>query len=318
VKAPTGHPWPAPLASIPSATAPGVRGERLQKVLARAGLGSRRQIEGWIEDGRITVDGKPIKLGDRVEPHQKISLDGRVVPLARFAPKIRTLIYFKPEGEMCTSADPQGRPTVFDKLPKLRGARWISIGRLDFNTSGLLLLTTDGELAFRLMHPSHAIEREYAVRILGKVDETMLARLKQGVQLDDGPAHFDTIVDAGGTGANHWYHVTLKEGRQREVRRMWETVGAKLSRLIRVRYANVTLPRHLRPGHSEDLEPEAVAELYRAVGLEPSVPEKRPASRGAGARGEARPVAAKRALRRPGSERSRRKRVKSRDRDAKR
>ena len=216
-------------------------------MLARAGLASRRTIEQWIGEGRITVDGQPATLGQRVETASRIALDGRVVRFADSAPRARVLVYHKPAGEVCTRTDPQGRPTVFDKLPVLRGSRWITIGRLDFNTSGLLLFTTDGELANRLMHPSSQIEREYAVRILGKVDEAMLARLKQGVMLEDGPAHFDAIIDAGGEGANRWYHVILKEGRNREVRRMWEAVGAKVSRLIRVRYGNVTLARHLRP-----------------------------------------------------------------------
>ncbi len=250
------------------------RGEKLQKVLARAGLASRRTIEQWIGEGRITVDGQPATLGQRVETASRIALDGRVVRFADSAPRARVLVYHKPAGEVCTRTDPQGRPTVFDKLPVLRGSRWITIGRLDFNTSGLLLFTTDGELANRLMHPSSQIEREYAVRILGKVDEAMLARLKQGVMLEDGPAHFDAIVDAGGEGANRWYHVILKEGRNREVRRMWEAVGAKVSRLIRVRYGNVTLARHLRPGRTEDLDKEMTAELYRSVSLEPPEDKK--------------------------------------------
>jgi 23S rRNA pseudouridine2605 synthase len=244
------------------------KGERLQKILARAGLGSRRQIEAWIEEGRVTVDNAKANLGQRIDAGQRIALDGRVVPLGALAPnKPRILVYHKPEGEVCTRSDPQGRVTVFDNLPTLRNARWISIGRLDYSTSGLLLLTTDGELAHRLMHPSNEIEREYAVRVLGEVKDEMFEQLRRGVELDDGLARFDDIVDAGGAGANHWYHVTLKEGRNREVRRMWEAVGAKVSRLIRVRYGNVTLPRHVRPGRFEDLDREAAEELYRLVGL---------------------------------------------------
>ena len=184
------------------------------------GIASRRTIEQWIGEGRITVDGQLATLGQRVGPDNRILLDGRPIRVLDVVQKRRVLIYHKPAGEVCTRSDPQGRATVFDKLPVLRGSRWITIGRLDFSTSGLLLLTTDGELANRLMHPSGEIEREYAVRILGKVSETMLAQLKQGVLLDDGPAHFDAIVDAGGEGANRWYHVILKEGRNREVRRM--------------------------------------------------------------------------------------------------
>jgi 23S rRNA pseudouridine2605 synthase len=256
------------------------KGERLQKILARAGIGSRRQIESWITEGRVTVDGAKVELGRRIAPGERIALDGRVIPLGALAPhKERIPVYHKPDGEVCTRSDPQGRPTVFDNLPTLRNARWILIGRLDYNTSGLLLLTTDGELAHRLMHPSREIEREYAVRVLGAVTDTMLETLRQGVTLDDGLARFDSIVDAGGSGANHWYHVTLREGRNREVRRLWEAVGAKVSRLIRVRYGNVTLPRHVRPGRFEDLDAEGTSGLYALVDLNVPVVEERKASR---------------------------------------
>ena len=249
-------------------------GERLQKVLARAGFGSRRQIERWIEEGRITVDNAPATLGARVSPRQIIRVDGRVVPTHVFQTKPRVLVYHKPEGEVCTRSDPQGRPTVFEKLPKLRGARWIAIGRLDFNTSGLLLFTTDGELANRLMHPSHEIEREYAVRVLGKVDDDMLARLKQGVMLEDGAARFDAITEAGGAGANRWFHVVLREGRNREVRRLWEAVGVKVSRLIRVRFGPIPLPPHFHAGRTVELDEEAAAALYDSVGLKPPASPK--------------------------------------------
>jgi 23S rRNA pseudouridine2605 synthase len=211
-------------------------------------------------------------------------VDGRTVPAHAIQPKPRTLIYHKPEGEVCTRSDPQGRPTVFDKLPSLRGARWIAVGRLDFNTSGLLLFTTDGELANRLMHPSREIEREYAVRVLGKINDEMLARLKEGVMLEDGPAHFDAIVDAGGTGANRWYHVTLKEGRNREVRRLWEAVGVQVSRLMRIRFGPVQLPPHFHAGRTVELEDDAAAALYEHVGLKPPSPPK----------AKTKPVAAKR------------------------
>ena len=251
-----------------------MEGERLQKVLARAGVGSRRQIEQWITEGRIKVGGLPATLGQRVTPQQTITIDGHAVTSVAHATRPRVLVYHKPEGEVCTASDPQGRPTVFANLPRIRNARWITIGRLDFNTSGLLLFTTDGELAHRLMHPSGEIEREYAVRVLGEVTDEMLARLKQGVILDDGPAHFDTIVDAGGTGVNRWYHVTLREGRNREVRRLWEAVGARVSRLIRIRYGNVTLPRHVRAGRSEELDADSTATLYALAGLAP--PETEP------------------------------------------
>lgn len=253
--------------------APPPSGEKLQKVLARAGLGSRRELELWIEAGRVTVNGAIAKLGDRVLPQQDIRVDGQPLSAsARHGTRRRVIIYHKPEGQVCTTSDPQGRPTVFDHLPVLRGARWIVIGRLDFNTQGLLLFTTDGELANKLMHPSSEIEREYAVRVLGKVEADMLTRLRAGVQLDDGPAHFDDIIDAGGEGANHWYHVILKEGRNREVRRMWEAVGLKVSRLIRVRFGPVTLPRMVRPGRWEELDPEVLTTLLETVGLPPDEP----------------------------------------------
>ncbi|MBI1196137.1 MAG: pseudouridine synthase, partial [Gammaproteobacteria bacterium] len=182
--------------------------ERLQKVLAGLGLGSRREIEGWIAEGRLRVNGQVAKLGDRVESSDRVSFDGRTVHLSALATdRSRVLIYHKPVGEVCTRKDPEGRPSIFEHLPALRQGRWILIGRLDLNTSGLLLLTNEGELAHRLMHPSSEIEREYAVRILGEVDEAMIKRLQEGVELDDGEAAFASVRDAGGTGANHWYHV---------------------------------------------------------------------------------------------------------------
>jgi len=242
----------------------------LQKVLARVGIGSRREMERWIEEGRIAVDGARATLGQRVEPGQAIAIDGRPLPTgAALGGRQRTIIYHKPDGELCTRDDPDGRPTIFDRLPVLRNARWITVGRLDFNTQGLLLLTTDGELANRLMHPSQEIEREYAVRVLGKVNDTMLERLRAGIDLEDGPARFDTIVDVGGEGANHWYHVTIKEGRQREVRRLWEAVGLTVSRLVRVRYGPIALPRHMHAGHWRELDKEQTVALRAAAGLPP-------------------------------------------------
>ncbi len=244
--------------------------ERLQKVLANAGHGSRRQIEEWITDGRITVNNLPAKLGDRVTAQDNIAIDGRALQSYRLeTPKRQVLVYYKPEGEVCTRSDPEGRLTIFDKLPKLRNARWITVGRLDFNTAGLLLLTTDGELANKLMHPSTEIEREYAVRILGKVDDAMLERLKRGVMLDDGMANFDAIIDAGGEGINHWFHVILKEGRNREVRRLWESQGVKISRLMRVRYGPITLRKGLRRGQMEELDERDMDTLLRAAGIAP-------------------------------------------------
>ncbi len=244
--------------------------ERLQKVLANAGHGSRRQIEEWITDGRITINNLPAKLGDRVTAEDNIAIDGRTLQSYRLeTPKRQVLVYYKPEGEVCTRSDPEGRLTIFDKLPKLRNARWITVGRLDFNTAGLLLLTTDGDLANKLMHPSTEVEREYAVRILGKVDDAMLERLKRGVMLDDGMANFDAIIDAGGEGINHWFHVILKEGRNREVRRLWESQGVKISRLMRVRYGPITLRKGLRRGQMEELDDRDIDTLLRAAGITP-------------------------------------------------
>jgi 23S rRNA pseudouridine2605 synthase len=233
--------------------------EKIQKMLANAGLGSRRQIESWIAEGRITVNGKPAEIGGRVDTKAKICIDGKPIKWRpERSDRIRVLLYHKPEGQIATRHDPQNRPTVFDDLPPLHHQRWIQIGRLDLNTSGLLIFTTHGGLANYLMHPRYEFEREYAVRILGKVSEEMIQTLKKGVTLEDGPAHFDEIRDAGGTGANHWYHVILKEGRQREVRRLWESQGVKVSRLIRVRYGSLTLPRMVRPGRYQELTPKEV------------------------------------------------------------
>lgn len=246
-------------------------GEKLQKVLARAGYGSRREIEGWIGEGRVRVNNRVATLGDRVGERDRILVDGKRVPQTRLKERrSRVLIYHKPVGEVCTRVDPEGRETIFAHLPRLVGGRWISIGRLDINTSGLLLLTTDGELANCFMHPSYAIEREYAVRVLGEVDAAMLKRLQTGIELDDGLARFDAIVDAGGDGANHWYHVILREGRNREVRRLWESQeGVQVSRLMRIRFGPVSLPRGQRPGRWEDLSEEVVDTLRRSVGLAP-------------------------------------------------
>lgn len=246
--------------------------EKLQKVLARAAVGSRRQVERWIEQGRVSVDSKRATLGERIEAHQIVRLDGRVIPVHRAGEGQRVLAYHKPEGEICSRRDSAGRPTIFDHLPRLRNERWVAVGRLDINSAGLLLLTTDGELANRLMHPSHELEREYAVRVLGRIDDAALAKLQRGVQLRDGTASFGSVRAAGGSGANRWYHVTLREGRKREVRRMWQAVGARVSRLIRIRYGPVSLPRQLRAGKWQELDDPAIAELYAAAGLECHAP----------------------------------------------
>lgn len=259
---------------------PAAGGERLQKALANAGLGSRREIEQWIADGRVEVNGHPARLGDRVHPEDRIRVDGKPVASRRLAPAPqRVIAYNKPEGELVSRADPEGRPLVFQNLPRLSQGRWINVGRLDVNSAGLLLLTTDGELANRLMHPSRSVDREYAVRVLGKVDNQMLQRLRDGVELEDGPGRFEDIVDNGGTGANHWYHVVIREGRQREVRRMWEAVGVQVSRLIRVRYGNVMLGNRTRQGRWREIEGEDLRGLYKLVELAPPAVRPKPAVR---------------------------------------
>jgi 23S rRNA pseudouridine2605 synthase len=237
-------------------------GEKLQKVLARAGLGSRREMERWIEEGRIAVNGKTATLGDRVDDRVRIAVDGR--PLDRTpAEETRCILYHKPPGEVCSRKDPEGRRTVFERLPKLKSGRWISIGRLDFNTSGVLLFTTDGELANALMHPSANIEREYMVRVMGNVQEEMLKHMLDGVMLEDGVARFTDIQDGGGDGINHWYYVVLMEGRNREVRRLWESQGLTVSRLKRVRYGEVFIPSKVKQGQWVEMTPKEIKSLYR-------------------------------------------------------
>lgn len=243
--------------------------EKIQKVLARVGLGSRRTMEEWIEAGRVSVNGSIAKLGDRITDGDDLRVDGRLVTFQTEEESIRRVVlYYKPEGEVCTRTDPQGRPTVFDQLPKLKEQRWVAIGRLDINSQGLMLFTTDGDLANRLMHPSSQIEREYAVRVHGQVTPETLETLKTGVTLLDGEAHFDEIVDVGGEGSNHWYHVILREGRKREVRRMWESQGVQVSRLIRVRYGTIQLPRSLKAGRYIELEKALIDQLAESCGAE--------------------------------------------------
>jgi 23S rRNA pseudouridine2605 synthase len=262
--------------------------ERVHKVLARLGCGSRREIEEWMRAGRVAVNGVPVQPGAAAAPGDTIAIDGRTYTYEPAAPVCRVLLYYKPEGEICTRSDPEGRPTIFDRLPQIRGARWVSVGRLDINTAGLILLVTNGELANRLMHPSAGVEREYLVRVLGEVDATMLARLKAGVELEDGTAAFDQIHEiGGGEGANRWFSVILKEGRNREVRRLWESQGVKVSRLKRARFGPVSLPRRLRRGHYEELDAAGVTELLRFAGMKPAAPEvtaTEPRSRGRAAR----------------------------------
>lgn len=242
--------------------------ERLQKVLAGAGVASRRELEAWIRAGRITVNGAVAHLGQKVTGREKILIDGQPVPaLRKTRPGARVLLYHKPAGEVCTRSDPEGRPTVFDHLPPVQGSRWISVGRLDLATSGLLLLTTDGALANALMHPSRQIPREYAVRVQGAVTDATLEKVRSGIPLEDGVARFDSVARTGGEGSNQWLNVVVSEGRNRLVRRVWEAVDCRVSRLIRIRYGPIQLPRSLRAGHSRLLKERELSELYAAAGL---------------------------------------------------
>lgn len=241
--------------------------ERLQKIMAAQGIASRRACEQMIEEGRVTVNGRPAELGMKVSPNDRIAVDGREIGQNTPPSSHTVLVYHKPEGEVVTRQDPEGRKTVFAGLPRITGARWIAVGRLDISTAGLLLFTTDGELANRLMHPSYEIERVYAVRVRGKVTEDMLRRLRQGVVLEDGEARFEAVEDAGGSGVNHWYHVRLKEGRNREVRRLWESQGVQVSRLIRIAYAGIALPPRLAKGRYQQLTAAELSVLYDLVGM---------------------------------------------------
>lgn len=250
--------------------------ERVQKALARLGFGSRREIERWIEQGGVKVNGEKVTLGTKVSEGDRVQLNNRTVIIKEEYERTQVILYNKPEGEICTRTDPEGRKTVFKNLPKIASGRWINIGRLDINTSGLLLFTNHGELANRLMHPSYEIEREYAVRVNGFVSNEVLTTLQKGVLLDDGMAHFDRIEDGGGQGKNHWYNVVLKEGRNREVRRLWEAVNCQVSRLIRVRYGDLTLPRNLRQRHAVELGPDVVKQLADAVKLDIADPTPKP------------------------------------------
>ncbi|WP_372373181.1 23S rRNA pseudouridine(2605) synthase RluB [Vreelandella venusta] len=243
--------------------------EKLQKVLARAGLGSRREMETAISDGRVKVNSQVAKLGDRVEARDKVSFDDRPVSLRpeEEVPR-RVIMYNKPEGELCTRKDPEGRRTVFERLPRLKGERWVAIGRLDINTSGLLLFTTDGELANRLMHPSTQVEREYAVRVMGEVKREHIVAMVDGVMLEDGPARFTDVQEFGGEGINTWFHVVILEGRNREVRRLWESQGLTVSRLKRVRYGNIFLDKRAKAGEWVELSQDEVDDLATLANLE--------------------------------------------------
>jgi 23S rRNA pseudouridine2605 synthase len=257
-------------ANSPASLAP-TSPERLQKLLAQAGLGSRREIEGWIEAGRVKVNGHVATLGEKATTADKVEVDDRLIRLdKRLDQSPQVIAYHKREGLVTTRRDPEGRKTVFEDLPEIKGGgRWIAVGRLDVTTTGLLLFTNDGKLADRLMHPSSEISREYACRVMGDVTEEKLAILKKGVELEDGPAHFDSIEPRPGPedSANLWFHVTLREGRNREVRRLWESQGLTVSRLLRVRYGPIRLDRYLSRGRTRALKPGEMRALYEAAGL---------------------------------------------------
>ena len=258
--------------------------ERVQKLLANAGLGSRRYLESLISEGRIKVNGVVAKLGDRATVDDRIEIDGRPVGGRRLSGNQRfVIIYNKPEGELVTRNDPEGRKTVFERLPRLPLGRWVAVGRLDVNSSGLLLFTNDGDLANRLMHPRTEIAREYAVRVKGEVTDEMVRRLVTGVELEDGPARFEDVVESGGEGRNRWFHLVIMEGRKREVRRLWEAVGATVSRLKRVRYGPIILDSSVKAGRWRELDREERRALLDVAGVKGDRPwgslRKRPAKK---------------------------------------
>ena len=245
-----------------------IQGEKLQKVLARAGVGSRREMEKYIDANRVSVNGKVAKLGDRVEETDLIRVDGHTVKIEEKADRIcRVIMYNKPECELSTRKDPEGRRTVFDRLPRIDGDRWIAVGRLDVNTSGLMLFTNDGELANRLMHPSYEVEREYSARVFGEVTDETMKNLLRGVELEDGPAKFTGIKPMGGEGINRWYNVTLNEGRNREVRRLWQSQDVEVSRLIRIRYGKLELDKRVPQGGWIEYDLDTVNYLRKTVKL---------------------------------------------------
>src|SRR5437868_6993910 len=242
--------------------------QRLHKVLAQCGYGSLRGLEELIIAGRITINRQPAEVGQKVGPDDQIRINGELVRIRFAAPRVRVLLYHKPTGEIVSRSDPEGRPTVFDKLPRVGGAKWIAVGRLDFNSEGLLLFTTSGELANRLMHPRYEVEREYSVRIIGTLTPEQERSLREGVTLEDGVARVTSLSDEGGEGTNHWYKVTLPEGRNREIRRIFEALGIMVSRLIRIRYGVVAMPPQLKRGQHVELEEAALQSVLQAAGME--------------------------------------------------
>ncbi|MDD5331104.1 MAG: pseudouridine synthase [Sulfuricella sp.] len=267
----------------PTSYAPGA--QKLQKILAQAGLGSRRDMEELIKAGRVTVNGQVAELGTRVSETDVLRVDRKNVRVRSAEKMPRIMLYHKPEGEIVSRDDPDGRPSVFDRLPQMRTSKWIAIGRLDFNTSGLLIFTTSGDLANHLMHPRFEVEREYAVRTLGSLAPEQMKQLAEGIELEDGMASFDNISDQGGEGINHWYRVILREGRNREVRRMFEAVGLTVSRLMRVRFGVINLPPRLKRGQTLDLEPVEVKKVLEWAGIAaPAIPQQqaRPGRSGSG------------------------------------
>ena len=249
--------------------------QRLHKLMALAGLGSRRDMEELVVSGRVTVNGQPAVQGQGVTPYDVVRLDSRPIKLPFEAELPQVLIYHKPEGEIVSQDDPEGRASVFDKLPRIKQGKWIAIGRLDMNTSGLLIFTNSGELANRFMHPRYEVEREYAVRIFGELTEEQMSMLTQGIELEDGPAAFDSVRAQGGEGANHWYQVIIREGRNREVRRLFEAFQLPVSRLMRVRFGPVNLPPRVKRGTMLKLEQKQVVDLLEWAGLEvPKTPLK--------------------------------------------
>ncbi len=249
----------SPANSSPSAT------HKLQKLLAQKGLGSRREMEVWIAAGRVSINHKVAVIGDRVGPEDTVRIGKRIIHFDLEERLPRVMLYHKPEGEIVSRHDPQDRPSVFDKLPHLKSSKWIAIGRLDFNTSGLLIFTTDGTLANRLMHPRFEVEREYAVRILGELTSEQMTQLTTGIELADGPASFTYLADQGGEGANHWYRVILKEGKNREVRRMFEAIGLTVSRLMRVRFGPINLPPRIKRGQWLELDEKEIRRLLKFI-----------------------------------------------------